>query len=199
MQSIRQFLPGIVFILAMMTTSFEVSAQNSRNYNKSDKNRDRKEYRNDHSNRSDYSTGRNDEHYGDKSHFKVHNRGRDDRDYGYNQGHSNENYHAQQGYYNHPQYGRVYRRFEDRPIVFRHSHGDYYYHGNQFYTYRDGVGYCPAESPRGMYFSDLPFDCNRVQVNGQVFFRHDDLYFSHSTRGYAIVPSPLEVNFSLRF
>jgi hypothetical protein len=50
-----------------------------------------------------------------------------------------------------------------------------------------------------VYFRDLPFSCNRVHVNNQLYFRHGDLYFSHSPRGYVIVPSPIEVNFSVRF
>lgn len=198
-QSTRQFLPAIIFTAALMSLSFNGSAKNYRNYNKSDRDRDRKEYRDDNSNSSDHWKGRNDDRHGNKKHFKEYNHDRNDRDYQYSQRYSNGRDYERQHYYNHPQYGRVYQRFDDQPIVFRHSHGDYYYHGNQFYTYRDGVGYCPSETPRDVYFRDLPFDCNRLQVNGQVFFRHGDLYFSHSSRGYLIVPSPLQLNFSLRF
>ena len=198
-QSIRQTLPAIIFTAALMALSFDGSAQNNRKSNKSDRNKDRREYRNDHYNSSDNWEGRNDDRQGDRKHYKEYSHGRNDGDYQYSEHYSNRPAYGRQSYYNHPQYGRVYQRFDDQPIVFRHSHGDYYYHGNQFYTFRDGVGYCPTEYPRNVYFRDLPFDCNRVQVNGQVFFRHGDFYFSHSQRGYIMVPSPLEVNFSLRF
>lgn len=197
--SITRFLPGVILSIALMATSIEVSAQNNRNKHKFDNNKDKEEYRDDHSNSSDHFEGRNDERSEDHKHYKGHNRDRDDDNYVYSDRSYSRPTHYEHNCYTHPAYGRVYQRFDDQPIVFRHSHGDYYYHGTQFYTYRDGVGYCPAESPREVYFNDLPFECNRVHVNGQVFFRHGELYFSHSNRGYVIVPSPLEVNFSLRF
>ncbi|HEY3369367.1 MAG TPA: hypothetical protein VGK10_00885 [Prolixibacteraceae bacterium] len=198
-QSIKQILPVVIFSVAIMSASLEVNAQNSRNNNKFDRNRDRKEYRNDHSKSADYSYGKNESRNGDNKHFKGHNQGRNDRDYEYGQQYSNRGEHSQQNYFNHPKYGRVYQRFDEKPVVFRHSHGDYYYSGNQFYRYRDGVGYCAEDAPRMVYFRDLPFSCNRVHVNNQLYFRHGDLYFSHSPRGYVIVPSPIEVNFSVRF
>jgi hypothetical protein len=102
-------------------------------------------------------------------------------------------------YFEHPHYGRVYSRFDHDPIIFRHSHGNYFYSDNHFYVYRDGIGYCSVEPPRNVYFSELPFDCSRVRINGQVFFRNGDLFFQLSRRGYVIVPSPIEVRFSARF
>jgi len=211
--SIRQYIPIVFFSLALMATSSEVSAQNQRNNNKSDKNINRKEYRNERSGRQDQPTARSENRNGDRKEYK------NDRSYGQNQsldrnesrnrdgnnyerqnsGRNNGNYESSQNYSNHPKYGRVYQRFDHNPIVFRHSRGNYYYSGNQFYSYRRGVGYYVVEPPRNEYFSNLPFECERVHAHGQVFYQNGDLFFSYSPRGYRIVPSPFEVNFSVRF
>lgn len=124
---------------------------------------------------------------------------RKDHNNKYSQQHSKGTYQAKHGNFYHPKYGRVYQKFDQKPTIFRHSNGNYYYSRNQFYTYRDGIGYCVAEAPRHVYFRDLPFSCNRVRVNGQVYFRNGDLYFRHSPRGYVMVPSPVEVNLSVKF
>lgn len=198
-QSISQFIPVVFFSLVLMAISLDSSAQHSRNNKKSDKNKDHKEYRNDHSRSSDHFEGRNDGRRGDKKQYKGYNSGRYDGNYAYSEHNSSRSMHSQENYFNHPKYGRIYQKFDHKPTIFRHSQGNYYYSGNQFYTYREGIGYCNAEPPRQLYFRDLPFSCNRVHVNNQVFFRHGDLYFSHSSRGYVIVPPPIEVNFSFSF
>jgi len=184
--SIRQYLPVIIFSLALMAASGEVSAQNHRN-NKSHKNNDHNEYRNDRSVRN------NDR----KSENKW--REKDGRNYEYSKGYSKKHNYSHNNYFTHPKYGRVYQRFDHNPIVFRHSHGNYYYSGNNFYSYRKGVGYCVVEPPRNVYFRDLPFRCERVYVHGQAFYRNGDLFFNYSPRGYVIVPSPFEVSFSVKF
>ena len=200
MQSITKLIPVVFFSFALMVASLEVNAQNSRNKDhKSDKNRDRKEYRYDHSNHSDQSFGRNDGHKGNGKYNKGYKSGKNNGNYAYGEHHSSRDYHSKKNYFNHPKYGRVYQKFDYKPTVLRHTHGNYYFSGNQFYTYRDGIGYCVAEPPRQMYFRDLPYNCHRVHVNGNVFFRHGDLYFSHSPRGYVMVPSPLAVSFSVGF
>ena len=199
-QLIRPFLPGVIFSFALMATSLEVSAQNCRNNYKSNRNNDREEYRNERSNSSEHDEDRNDdEDGGNKKHYKKYKSDRNNENYEYNQHYSQRPNCSQRSYSNHPQYGRVHESFDQEPVIFRNSHGDYYYSDNQFYTYRDGIGYCEVEPPREVYFTDLPFDCNRVYVNGHTFFRNGDLYFSHSPRGYVIVPPPLAINFSIRF
>ena len=199
-QSIRQFLPVVILSFIMMATTLEASSQNRRNNDNSDKNSNHKEYRNDRSKSSNHSVAKNDGRNGDRKHYTERNSGRNNGNYAYNEHNSGRHYNDhQQAYTNHPRYGRVYQRFDHTPYVFRHSHGNYYYSDNQFYTYREGIGYCASEPPRNVYFNELPFECSRVHVNGQVYFRNGDLYFSHSPRGYVIVPAPLAINFSLRF
>jgi hypothetical protein len=56
-----------------------------------------------------------------------------------------------------------------------------------------------VKAPRNIYFSRLPMECNRVHVNGQVFFRNGELYFQLSPRGYALVPAPVGISISARF
>jgi hypothetical protein len=219
--SIRQYLPVVIFSLALMATSIEVSSQNRRNNNKSDKNSDRKEYRNnrqyqpsarnadrnsdreeygnDRSYRQDQSTNRNDYRNRDGRSYERQNSGRNNGNYEYNQRYSRNSNYSRSNYYDHPRYGRVYQQFDHNPVVFRHPQGNYYYSGNNFYTYRRGIGYYVVEPPRDVYFRDLPFECERIHSHGQVYYRNGDLFFSYSPRGYVIVPSPFQVNFSLRF
>jgi hypothetical protein len=102
-------------------------------------------------------------------------------------------------YYEHRQYGRVYKRFDREPSVYSCGRDNYYYYGNHFYNYRRGIGYCAVDAPRNVYFRHLPADCERVYVNGQVFFRNGDFFFQLSPRGYSIVSSPVEVRISARF
>jgi len=54
-------------------------------------------------------------------------------------------------YYNHPRYGRVYQRFDHNPFVFNSNRGNYYYYGNHFYNYRQGIGYCMIEPPLNIF------------------------------------------------
>jgi len=107
--------------------------------------------------------------------------------------------HEKVNYFNHPKHGRVYHHFDHNPVVFHHSGGNYYYSGNHFYTYRNGIGYCAVEAPRNVYFRSLPLHCERVYVNGHVLYRNGDLFFQLSPRGYSVVPSPFEIRFSARF
>jgi hypothetical protein len=50
-----------------------------------------------------------------------------------------------------------------------------------------------------VYFRTLPAECERVYINGNVFFRHGDLFFQFSPRGYSIVTSPAQVRITARF
>ena len=196
---LRQFVPVAIISFALMASSIEVSSQHSRNKHKFEKNNDHKEYRNDHFNHSNHSVAGNNGRKADKKHYKEYHSRNDNGNYKYSQHYSKNTYQSQKGYFNHPKYGRVYQKFEHKPTIFRHSHGNYYYSQNQFYTYRTGIGYCVSEAPRQVYFSDLPFNYSRVHVNGHEYFRNGDLYFSHSPRGYVMVQPPLAINLSVRF
>lgn len=196
---LRQFIPVAIISFAMMAPSFEVSAQNNRNRNKSEKNNDSKEYRYNPSSQSKHSVGGNNGRKADKKYYKEYQSGHEKGTYQYSQHYSKKTYPSHKGYFNHPKYGRVYQRFEHKPTIFRHSHGNYYYSQDQFYTYHDGIGYCVADPPRHVYFRDLPSNYSRVHVNGQVYFRNGDIYFSHSPRGYVMVQPPLAINLSVRF
>lgn len=198
--SIRQIFPVAFFSLALMAASVEVSAQNNRNNKKSDKYSDRKEYRN--SDRSvqkyDRKSGYDSRNRDGKDYARYHS-GKKNGNFAYNDHNSKKKNYSHKNYINHPKYGKVYQRFDHNPLVFKHSRGNYYYSGNNFYSYRKGVGYYVVEPPRQVYFRDLPFRCERVYAHGQAYYRNGDLYFSYSPRGYVIVPSPFQVNFSVRF
>ena len=197
--SIRQYFPVVFFSLAMMIASVEVTAQNHRNNNKSDKNSDRREYRNNDRSEKEYDRkSGNDYGYRDGKNYERHNSGKKNGNYEYSEGYLKKNY-SHKNYSNHPKYGKVYQRFDHSPVIFKHSRGNYFYSGNNFYSYRSGIGYYVVEPPRQVYFRDLPFRCERVYSHGHEYYRNGDLYFSYSPRGYVIVPSPFQINLSVRF
>jgi len=180
--AMRQYFPVLILSFALIAVSVEGSAQNHRKDNKSDKKNDHKEYRTVRSAKNDGRKSRND-YQNDRKDFQNRHSDRNKGDYVYNPRYSKKQNHSKSSYVNHPKYGRVYQRFDHSPVVFKHSRGNYYY----------------SEPPRHMYFKDLPFRCERVYANGHVYFRNGDLFFSYSPRGYVIVPSPFQVNFSVRF
>jgi len=196
---LRQYFPVITIALVLTASTFEAGAEDHHKEGKWGKEHEhgRKEYR--QPGRHDEQTVRNEWH-GRKDGNRD-NRNYDSRENReeYHSGYSKKNYYGHSDYYKHPRYGRVYSRFDHNPVVFRHHDCDYYYYGNNFYRYRDGIGYCMVEPPRHEYFRHLPEECHQVYINGQVFFRSGDLFFELSPRGYVLVPSPLEIGFTVRF
>jgi hypothetical protein len=189
---LRKYLPVVIFSTILIASAVEVKAQDYRKEGKKEKGNDRKEYReysrdNDRT-ANNYRGDDRDRNYGQKSW--------NDREYHpkYSKKYKNQ----KSDYFEHPKYGRVYQRFDRNPVVFHHDRDDYYYYGNRFYRYRKGVGYCVVEPPRNVYFRQLPMNCERVQVNGNVLFRNGDLFFKFSPRGYALVNLP-GVSISARF
>lgn len=191
--NLRQFVPVLFVSFVLFASLPEVNAQNHRGNGKNDN--DRKEYR-----QSDRFEKKSDNHYKNKNEVKrdkyyKSNEYRHDYRPKYTQKHK----HLNRNYFDHPQYGRVYNKFDRSPVVFKHHRGDYYYYGNNFYRYNRGIGYCVTEPPRNVYFSHLPVNCNRIRINGHLFFRHGDIFFTHSSRGYVIVPSPVDIQLTVRF
>jgi hypothetical protein len=187
--NLRLVLP-VIFFSTLLLTVADANAQNR--WKKDKHENDRNEYR-----------GRNDR--GDRNHY---NNNRENRDYVYENSYDEGKGYRSEYYgrnrhdprcYDHPRYGRVYQRFDHNPVVFRHDRDNYYYYGDNFYTYRRGIGYCVAEPPREVYFRTLPVECERVYVNGNILFRHGGLFFQLSPRGYSIVTSPVQVRISARF
>lgn len=183
----RPFLSTAILTVAFMSASIVASADDHKN-EKGHKKNHRTEYR-ERDHYGDRNYDRDDRGKGHKKHYKEYKHDRDYKAYK----------HDERDCYNHPKYGRVYQRFENKPYVLRHSHGNYYYSDNRFYTYRDGIGYCVAEPPRNVYFRELPFHCSRVYSSGREYYRNGDLFFRLSNRGYVIVPAPVEFNVSIRF
>lgn len=183
----RPFFSAAILTIALISASIVTHADGHKH-----KNGHKKHYRTEYHEGDHYYTEHYDRDVRGKGHKKHYKHYRNDHDYkAYN--------HDRRDCYDHPKYGRVYHRFERNPYVLRHSHGDYYYSDNRFYTYRDGIGYCVAEPPRHVYFRELPFHCTRVYSNGREYYRNGDLFFRLSARGYVIVPAPVEFNVSIRF
>ncbi len=122
-----------------------------------------------------------------------------DNHHSYQHNDYHKTYHVNKYYYEHPKYGRVYHKFDRTPVVFHYSQGNYYYYDNRFYRYYDGIGYCIVDAPRNVVFHDLPVACNRVVVNGHVYWRNGDLYFATNPGGFVLVPSPVQISISARF
>lgn len=195
-KSIRQYFPVLTISLFLIASTINVNAQNRRTEKKNKEN-NKTEYR---------KPDRNDSRVAKNSKMGNHEGSYDKKDYKnsksnlvYRPQYTRNFKHSQPNYFNHPKFGRVYLQFDHNPVVFKHNRDNYYYFGNQFYTYRRGVGYCLVEAPRSLYFRHLPVECNRVNVNGHVFFQNGELFFRLSPWGYTIVPSPIELRFSARF
>ena len=196
LDNFRQYLPVLMLATAMIASTVVASAEDHHKEGKRGNGRERNEYR--ESGRDDDRTAynnRRDDRDGSYERKNWNNR-EDDREY--RQKYNNRNKHYESEYFEHPRYGRVYQRFDHNPVVFHNDRDDYYYYGNHFYSYRRGVGYCVVDAPRNVYFRELPVDCERVQVNGNVLFRNGDLYFQLSPRGYALVNLP-GISISARF
>lgn len=192
---LRQYFPVIAITGILIASATVTNAQNHRK-NDRDKDRDRKEYRysdNDKYHSSDYKWKGKDR---DRD-YRYSERNDDRREY--HPKYNNRKYAYKHNYFDHPKYGRVYHNMDHRHLVLKHKRGDYYYFGDRFYRYHSGIGYCVVEPPRGVYFNHLPMACDRVRIDGHVYFRHGDLYFDLSPRGYVLVPSPLEIRISARF
>lgn len=186
----KQYFPVIFLSFALTITSFTAEAQKHRD-SEHGKKYEKAEYQ---------KSGRNQSWHADAERYRKDRKhyDRNDRYNSRDERYAERNNHADY-YYNHPHYGRVYHRFDSRPVVLRHNHMNYYYYGNRFYTFRPGIGYCAVDFPRNTYFAALPLDCDYVYVNGMRYYRHGDLYFRLFRGGYMVVPSPFEVTISARF
>lgn len=102
-------------------------------------------------------------------------------------------------YYHHPKYGKVYRKFDHNPHVFRHQHGRYYYYDGHFCEFRNGLGYVIIDAPLFTVFGELPFACKRIRIDGRIYYRYNGLYFESHPHGYRLVPSPYKVHLSFNF
>jgi hypothetical protein len=192
---LRQYFP-VFTIAGILITSASVSEAQNHRKNDREKDRDHKEYR--YSDRDKHQTSEYKWKGKDRDWDDRYSERNDDRRE-YHPKYTNRKHNYKPDYFDHPRYGRVYHNMDQRHVVYRHKHGDYYFLGDHFYRYHKGIGYCVVEPPRGIYFSHLPVACDRVRIDGHVFFRHGDLYFQLSPRGYVLVPSPLEIRFSARF
>lgn len=193
----RQYLPAVIFSTILIVSILEVSAQNHGNKWKKGNGHERNEYKeSDHDKNSTAYYYKNDDREDNHE-----NKSWKSREYhrGYRPEYSVRHKHYESDYYEHPRYGRVYHRFDDDAVVFHNDRNDYYYYGNHFYNYRRGVGYCVIEPPRHVYFRQLPIECERVYLNGNIFFRNGDVFFQLSPRGYSIVPSPVQIRITARF
>ena len=194
LNNFRQYFPVLMLAAAMIASTVVANAEDHHKEGKKENGRERKEYR--ESGRDDDRTSYNDR--SDDRNYERKNWNSRENHKEYHPQYSNRYKHQTSNYFEHPKYGRVYERFDRNPVVFHHDRDDYYYYGNHFYSYRRGVGYCVVEPPRHVYFRQLPVDCERVYVNGNIFFRNGDLYFQLSPRGYALVNLP-RISISARF
>jgi len=194
--NLRKYLPVIIFTTILIASTVELNAQNREREGKKGKGSERKEYR--ESDRREDRIANNDRNDDRSRDYERKNWNDNDNHKEYRQKYTSKNKHHDSEYYEHPKYGRVYQRFDRNPVVFHHDRDDYYYYGDRFYSYRRGIGYCVVDAPGNVYFSQLPVDCERVRVNGNVLFRNGDLYFQLSRRGYALVNLP-GVSISARF
>jgi hypothetical protein len=83
--------------------------------------------------------------------------------------------------------------------MFRHNHGNYYYHHGRFYRYHPLRGYYMVGIPSNVVFSYLPVGYEEVFIGGYPYYRYGEVYFEYSPWGYRIVSRPRGMVISARF
>ncbi len=108
----------------------------------------------------------------------------------YYHGYNPYSYRYDRYYYHHPVYGHVIRKFVYRPNVFIHNHYQYYCYDGHFFRYLRGVGYVLVDIPFGIVFNELPYEYERVYINGYLYFRVGNLFFEMTDFGFQLVHYP---------
>lgn len=206
MKTTKMRLIATMITLAAVVTGLNVEAQrqdtrtrrespkNERNYQVEPKQGGREYRKPDHnfkSNKSkhwknnrdyraqrNYKIDRDNRHWDRDDHRRYSNRDWDNH-YRYNRRYE----------YHHPQYGHVYRRFHTSPIRLRYANGDIFFAAGNYYRYYRGVGYVRIAVPRNVVFYNLPFQCERVRVGPQVYYRYGNLVFERYNHGFRLAPS----------
>jgi hypothetical protein len=110
------------------------------------------------------------------------------RDY-YN-GYNPYSYRFHRNYAYHPRYGHVIKRFVVRPIILSHNNIRYYCYDGHFFRHLRGVGYVLVDIPFGIVFNTLPYEYERVYINGYLYFRIGNLFFERTNFGFSLVHYP---------
>lgn len=110
--------------------------------------------------------------------------------YDYYHGYRPYSYKYHKHYYHHPKYGHVIKRFVVKPVVFVFNHTPFYCYDGYFFNYRRGVGYILTDLPYGVVFPELPYDYERVFINGYLYYRVGNLFFEYDGFGYRLVYYP---------
>lgn len=196
---IKGFFPAAILSLILLFAAIGTNA--GERHNEGRRGNSHKQSRNEYrtSGRNERRTVQNNSRVGVERNYQRQNWNGNNARYGNRPQYSRNYSRGNMNYYDHPRYGRVYQRFDHNPFVFNSNRGNYYYYGNHFYNYRQGIGYCMIEPPLNIFFRRLPFECERIFLNGAEFFRNGDLFFQLSPRGYVIVPSPIGLNISAGF
>ena len=89
-------------------------------------------------------------------------------------------------------YGHVIKRFNNssRPIIFYHRNIAYYCYNGHFFRHVRGVGYVLVDIPFGITFSTLPYEYERVYINGYLYFRIGNLFFERTPMGFSLIHYP---------
>jgi hypothetical protein len=84
-------------------------------------------------------------------------------------------------------------------IVFRHDHGDFFFHHGRFYRYHPVRGYYRVAHPSTIVFNYLPIGYEEVFIGGGLYYRYGEVFFEYSPWGYRMVPRPAGLIITARF
>lgn len=90
-------------------------------------------------------------------------------------------------------------RYQSYAIMFRHSYGDYFFYGGNFYRYHPLRGYYLVNIPRNVIFTYLPVGYTEVFFNGMVYYRYGDVLFEYTPAGYRIITPPQGIYITAHF
>ena len=89
--------------------------------------------------------------------------------------------------------------YASHAIVFRHDHGDFFFHHGRFYRYHPVRGYYRVAHPSTIVFDYLPVGYEEVFIGGGLYYRYGEVFFEYSPWGYRMVPRPAGVIIAARF
>ena len=110
---------------------------------------------------------------------------------------SNKKWHKEPYHYS---YHRIPNwTYNYHPVAFRHDHGQFYFHEDRFYRYHEHYGYIIVENPYEVVFTTMPYGYRRIIVDGVVYYKYGNLFFSYTPYGYQLIPRKHWIYLSARF
>jgi hypothetical protein len=184
MRTFNNFLRKVAIVtigVGLIVGSTSVNAQNKNGHNNGNQKKEKgweKENRNKKEKHDYYPDKREYQHEYDR--YSYHEK-------------NNQHYYPKHNYNKRAPWGH------HQPIVMNHGHGQVYFFDGHCYEYYPNRGYVMINIPVNYIFNEIPYECRKVWIAGNYFYKYEDIYFKPSIHGYVVIPNPWEINFTARF